>query len=47
MRRSVGGRQGGGNDDDPDNDAPAGDAKPKKKCGLLRGIIGGALGVPG
>ena len=29
-----------------DDDAPA-DAKPKKKRGLLRGIVGGALGVPG
>ncbi|MGN7929016.1 hypothetical protein [Sphingopyxis sp. 22461] len=34
---------GGG---DTDSDAPAGDAKPKKKRGLLRGI-GGALGLPG
>ena len=34
-------------DDDDDSDAPAEDAKPKKKRGLLRGIIGGALGVPG
>lgn len=33
---------GGGDDDD----AAAEDAKPKKKRGLLRGIIGGALGVP-
>jgi hypothetical protein len=35
-----------GGDGDGD-DAPAEDAKPKKKRGLLRGIIGGALGVPG
>lgn len=32
--------------DAADDDAPA-DAKPKKKRGLLRGIVGGALGVPG
>jgi len=36
-----------GEDDDEDGEAPAQDAKPKKKRGLLRGIIGGALGVPG
>ncbi len=35
---------GGG---DADSDAPAGDAKPKKKRGLLRGVLGGALGLPG
>lgn len=37
----------GGDGDDGDNDARAGDAKPKKKRGLLRGVIGGALGLPG
>lgn len=36
---------GGG--DDAENDARAGDAKPKKRRGLLRGVIGGALGLPG
>lgn len=36
---------GGG--DSADGDTPASDAKPKKKRGLLRGIVGGALGVPG
>jgi opacity protein-like surface antigen len=35
-----------GGDDDGD-DASAEDAKPKKKRGLLRGVIGGALGIPG
>lgn len=35
---------GGG---DTDNDAPVADAKPKKKRGLLRGVVGGALGLPG
>lgn len=35
---------GGG---DTDSDAPAGDAKPKKKRGLLRGVVGGVLGLPG
>jgi hypothetical protein len=35
---------GGG--DEGDSDAPASEAKPKKKRGLLRGI-GSALGVPG
>ena len=34
-------------DDAAADDAPAADAKPKKKRGLLRGIVGGALGVPG
>lgn len=43
----LAGLLGGANDDDADGDTPAGDAKPKKKRGLLRGIIGGALGVPG
>lgn len=33
--------------EDADSDTPAGDAKPKKKRGLLRGAIGGALGFPG
>ena len=33
--------------DTADDDAPAADAKPKKKRGLLHGIVGGALGVPG
>jgi hypothetical protein len=32
---------------DTDSDTPAGDAKPKKKRGLLRGVVGGALGLPG
>lgn len=32
---------------DADRDAPAGEAKPKKKRGLLRGVVGGALGLPG
>lgn len=36
-----------GGDDDGQADAPAEDAKPKKKRGLLRGVIGGALGIPG
>lgn len=31
---------------DEDDDAPAEDVKPKKKRGLLRGVIGGALGIP-
>lgn len=35
---------GGG---DTDSDTPIGDAKPKKKRGLLRGVVGGALGLPG
>lgn len=33
--------------DNADDDAPEGEAKPKKKRGLLRGIVGGALGLPG
>ena len=37
----------GDGDGEDDGDAPAEDVKPKKKRGLLRGIIGGALGVPG
>lgn len=37
----------GGGDGGDDRDTPAEDAKPKKKRGLLRGLIGGALGVPG
>ena len=37
----------GGGGDDAESDAPARDAKPKKKRGLLRGVIGGALGLPG
>lgn len=37
----------GGSDDADDSDAAAGSAKPKKKRGLLRGIVGGALGLPG
>jgi len=32
---------------DADSDTPTGDAKPKKKRGLLRGVVGGALGLPG
>ncbi|HWW55699.1 MAG TPA: hypothetical protein VN047_02290 [Sphingopyxis sp.] len=32
---------------DTDSETPAGDAKPKKKRGLLRGVVGGALGLPG
>lgn len=37
----------GGSVDDAETDAPTGDSKPKKKRGLLRGVIGGALGLPG
>lgn len=37
----------GSGGDDAESDAPARDAKPKKKRGLLRGVIGGALGLPG
>jgi hypothetical protein len=36
-----------GDDDGTDSDAPAEETKPKKKRGLLRGVIGGALGIPG
>lgn len=37
----------GGDGEDADEDVPASEAKPKKKRGLLRGVIGGALGLPG
>lgn len=37
----------GGDGDDVESDARAGATKPKKKRGLLRGVIGGALGLPG
>ncbi|HWT43240.1 MAG TPA: hypothetical protein VN152_11375, partial [Sphingopyxis sp.] len=33
--------------EDADSDTRTSDAKPKKKRGLLRGVIGGALGLPG
>ncbi len=32
---------------DAPDEAPAEESKPKKKRGLLRGVIGGALGIPG
>ncbi|MHA4837895.1 hypothetical protein [Sphingopyxis sp. MSC1_008] len=32
---------------DAESDAPASDIKPKKKRGLLRGVVGSALGLPG
>jgi len=32
---------------DAESDAPASDTKPKKKRGLLRGVVGSALGLPG
>lgn len=43
----LAGLLGGGSDADDEEDQPSEGAKPKKKRGLLRGIIGGALGVPG